>query len=346
MNTIYTPVESSEFPGYYLIPGIKNYIINEYGIVRQLFESKYKKYGDIITSSSVGKLKYLRNRLLLKYGKYKKYANHRLVCLAFYGLPGPGQTDVNHKDGIRYNNYFKNLEWCTSSQNRQHAYDNGMHPGPGTSKPILVWDTVNDPKGFHIRYFNSKYSFNKLFNNKIIRGGIYDKHIANGTLYLNRFILKYADDLTAWPNLSELHSTGWNRLISAYNVNTKVVYYRENLNTLSTCVNMHISGIRAALSRNKPFTIKGWIFSTELNPDWKSLTEQYYEVFPDVVLYNTLTNTRYIYNNCKDLASINKIPLGCVYTALRIKRYQYKHYLIYYLNDTTDKLTTLLKNYI
>lgn len=46
---------------------------------------------------------------------------HRLVAKEF--CDGYNESlQVNHKDGNRKNNYFENLEWCTSSQNHKHAY--------------------------------------------------------------------------------------------------------------------------------------------------------------------------------------------------------------------------------
>lgn len=50
---------------------------------------------------------------------------HRLMAKAF--IPNPqGYSVVNHKDGNKLNCHLDNLEWCTSSYNRQHACDNGM----------------------------------------------------------------------------------------------------------------------------------------------------------------------------------------------------------------------------
>ncbi len=56
----------------------------------------------------------------------KQYRIHRLVALTF--LPNPNNYPiVNHIDGNKTNNIVENLEWCSQSQNCQHAHDTKLN---------------------------------------------------------------------------------------------------------------------------------------------------------------------------------------------------------------------------
>ena len=53
---------------------------------------------------------------------------HRLVATHF--IPNPyNHPQVNHKDGNKKNNHVKNLEWCSTVDNAQHALKTGLRPG-------------------------------------------------------------------------------------------------------------------------------------------------------------------------------------------------------------------------
>ena len=82
---------------------------------------------------------------LNKNGKASKKSVHRLVAEVF--VPNPlNKSMVNHLDGIKTHNTPDNLEWCTDSENKYHAYRNGLNKGPrgelqGSHK--LTWDDIH-----------------------------------------------------------------------------------------------------------------------------------------------------------------------------------------------------------
>lgn len=64
---------------------------------------------------------------LWKNGKSNQIFVHRLVAMAFIGVPRAKQPEVNHKDGNKLNNAVHNLEWCSRSENMRHAFVSGLN---------------------------------------------------------------------------------------------------------------------------------------------------------------------------------------------------------------------------
>ena len=71
--------------------------------------------------------------LVLNTGKNRKrFLVHRLIALNY--IPNlQGLKEVNHRNGIKRDNRVENLEWVSSSQNKQHAIKLGLMNNKGSN---------------------------------------------------------------------------------------------------------------------------------------------------------------------------------------------------------------------
>lgn len=106
------------FKSIYIEEEKTKYLISNYG---RVYNSKSKKF-----------LKPYLNRKgycvigLQHNGKRYRFSIHRLVAIAFIPQLDKNRNQVNHKNGKKKDNRKKNLEWCSCSENIQHAFDIGL----------------------------------------------------------------------------------------------------------------------------------------------------------------------------------------------------------------------------
>lgn len=116
-----------------LIKGFPNYEISSYG--RILFLGKSWDTGNnIITRKKKIKQpnisKGYYQTTIFHDNKEKVVRPHRLVAEHF--LTEPQNENVNHKDGYKLNNCYKNLEWITVQGNVDHAIAIGLVDNRGS----------------------------------------------------------------------------------------------------------------------------------------------------------------------------------------------------------------------
>ena len=112
----------------------RNYEVSTNGQVRNRTTKK-------ILKGRLSKNGYLQ--VSIKIDATQKFCNryiHRLVALHFIQNPN-NKREVNHIDGNKENNHASNLEWCTSKENKEHAWENKLYNSDHRKTPIKCNET-------------------------------------------------------------------------------------------------------------------------------------------------------------------------------------------------------------
>lgn len=128
------------------IPGFEElYEASNLGNIRSLprirFQAGAKLKGRVMKSSA-DEWGY-RHLSLRVNGVRKTYKVHRLVLMAFVGV---SDLQVNHRDGVKFNNKLENLEYVTPSENLLHAMELGLHNIQGEAGKTSVLKNVDTLK--------------------------------------------------------------------------------------------------------------------------------------------------------------------------------------------------------
>ena len=108
------------------IEGFPDYTITNDGRVWSIKKKKWLKTFENIIKNRTNDQPYLRIALYKKEGIRKKIMVHRLVGLAYLDNP-ESKPFINHINGNKHDNRFKNLEWVTTKENSHHASRNNLN---------------------------------------------------------------------------------------------------------------------------------------------------------------------------------------------------------------------------
>lgn len=116
-------IEGSD--GYYEISNLGVMRRNEYYFVDKIGKHQHrvhKEYTPIFNKKNG----YYSYRYRCADGTSIGQYAHRLVAIHFIVKMKEEYRAVNHIDGIKSNNNYENLEWCTDKMNMEHASKNGL----------------------------------------------------------------------------------------------------------------------------------------------------------------------------------------------------------------------------
>lgn len=133
---------------------------------------------------------------------------HRAVALTFLKCPGdPKHYQVNHEDGDKLNNFWKNLKWVTVSENAIHAYKNGLR---NDNRPLLL-------KNIESGEITRHYSLQECARFLNVNGSLIHLYLKNDKdpkqPWRNKWSIIYEGN--DWPTIDPNLSTGYQKEVIA-----------------------------------------------------------------------------------------------------------------------------------
>lgn len=134
VEEIWKPIIGYE--GYYEVSNLGR--VKRVALTKQVFrggKSMLFHHKERILNGGLNIDGYNRVELSVKPGATKRTCvfNHRLVAESFILNPD-NKDQVNHINGIKTDNRFHNLEWCTGKENVRHAIKTGLRTANKGSK--------------------------------------------------------------------------------------------------------------------------------------------------------------------------------------------------------------------
>lgn len=167
---------------------LTRYIISNNGII---YDTLKQKNVNILKSNICG---YYRVWLLDDSNNGNIYYLHRLVASTFISFKDNDKNVVNHIDGNKRNNFYYNLEWCTNSENVQHAHKTGLTKSIGQNTRIIDDDIVH----YICKLLSKNYQIPDICNKLKEKYSISDRNNINIKNQINDILNK-----RSWVSISD-----------------------------------------------------------------------------------------------------------------------------------------------
>jgi hypothetical protein len=252
-------IESKAFSGFYRIP-LPNcdYSINRNGtIVNEIT-------GNTISTQVAKEKNYRVVTMYVGFPKRKRtFAVHRMVALIFVEKPERhkdipySELQVNHKNGDKENNGYRNLEWVTNEENMKHARESDLFDN---EKAVLARNVGTD----EVIEFKSISECARWLCMRVTALSVHLRSVCAGMIEKEGYVFKFKDDKD-WPerisydkDTTTLHHVAD---VIAENVETGKKFLCKNLLHAITHVGFtrnQVMNHRARAGHDVPY--KGWIF--------------------------------------------------------------------------------------
>jgi len=249
-------IESEKFPGFYHLPfTTSSVLINNCGVL-------IKPENGEPFHTHITKKGYVNTRLRVD-GEYRVGVVHRLVAMLFVEVPDRHRDksledlQVNHIDGIKTNNYYKNLEWVTGTENMLHARESGLF---SNDVPVLSRDIRTNEV---VRYRSiSECARQVLADPSVLAAHL--RSVSWGRVTKDWMVFKYDDD-RPWPTLLAHQfkecTLGYIFDVVAKNVNTGETILFTSLVQACAFLNLNLNIVKNNRTRKgHDVPYQGWVF--------------------------------------------------------------------------------------
>jgi len=248
------------------------YSISSYGNIRNditgLILKPFKNHDDYL--------------VITLYHKGKKYLRRINILVAKAFIPNPlNKPTVNHKDGIKTNNYVYNLEWATYSEQNIHAFKMGLMK----------------PKVGEQSHYN-KYpetTIHKIC--KLLEDG-YDRKQVSEKLNVPKSLIKHIIGGGSWKHVSSLYIIDREKTKTKILTGSKSYYSKYSEETIREICYLLQKGKSRKYIKNKLNLLNTRIIiNIQEGTTWKHISSQYVIIYvPHHIIHNKIKSSTTIKN--------------------------------------------------